>query len=74
MRRYLEGEDPDYVVIIDGKIYGNLGSKIRKRRCRSSESSDSGADIMRIRFNLSPLYGASSEQEWRIFVNALDNY
>ena len=74
MRRYLEGEDPDYVAIIDGKIYGNLESKIRKRRRRSSGFSDSGADVMRIRFNSLSLYGVGSEQEWRIFVNALDNY
>jgi len=46
MGRYLKEEDPDYVVIIDGKIYRNLGGKIRKRRCRSSGFSDSGADIM----------------------------
>ncbi len=46
MRRYFEGEDPDYVAIIDGKIYGNPGGKIRKRRRRSSGFSDSGADVM----------------------------
>jgi len=46
MRRYFEGEDPDYVAIIDGKIYGNSGDKIRKRRCRSFGFSDSGADVM----------------------------
>src|SRR6266498_4772698 len=74
MRRYLEGEDPDYVVIIDGKIYRNPGGKIRKRRCRSFGFSDSGADVMRIRFNSLSLYGVGSEQEWRIFVNTLDNY
>ncbi len=31
MRRYLKGEDPDYMIIIDGKIYGNLGGKIKKK-------------------------------------------
>ena len=74
MRRYLEGEDPDYVAIIDGKIYRNPGGKIRKRRRRSSGSSDSGVDTIRIRFNPPSLYSAGSEQEWRIFVNTLDNY
>ena len=74
MRRYLEGEDPDYVVIIDGKIYGNPGGKIRKRRRRSSGSSDSNTDTIQIRFNPLSFYGAGSEQEWRTFVNALDNY
>ncbi len=63
MRRYLEGEDPDYVVIIDGKIYGNLGGKTKKRRCRSSGSSDSGTDIIRIKSNPLSLYNADSEQE-----------
>ena len=74
MGRYLKEEDPDYVVIIDGKIYRNLGGKIRKRRCRNSGSSDSGANIIRIRFNPPPLYNINSEQEWRTFVNTLDNY
>ncbi len=50
MRRYFEGENPDYITIINGKIYGNpggnLGGKIRKRGRRSSGSSDSGADVM----------------------------
>ncbi len=50
MRRYLKGKDPDFVAIINDKIYGNpggnLGGKIRKRRRRNSGSSDSGADIM----------------------------
>ena len=64
MRRYLKGDDPDYIIIINGKIYRNLGGKIRKRRCRSSGSSDSSADIIRIRFNPPSLYGAGSEQEW----------
>ncbi len=74
IRRYLEGEDPDYVIIIDGKIYGNPGGKIRKRRRRSSGSSDSGVNIIRIRFNFLLLYNTGSEQKWRIFVNTLDNY
>ena len=74
MRRYLEGEEPDDVVIINNKIYGNSGGKIRKRRRRSSGSSDSGVDTIRIRFNPPSLYGVGSKQKWRIFVNALDNY
>ena len=61
MRRYLKGEDPDYVAIINSKIYGNLGGKIRKRRRRSSGSSDSGTDVIRIRFNPPSLYDISSE-------------
>ncbi len=74
MRRYFEREDPDYMTIINSKIYRNPGGKIRKRRRKSSGSSDSGADTIRIRFNPPPFYGAGSKQEWRIFVNALDNY
>ena len=46
MRRYLEGEDSDYVAIIDGKIYGNLEGKIRKRRRRNSGFSDSGTNVI----------------------------
>jgi len=61
MRKYLEEEDPDYMVIINNKIYGNPGGKIRKRRYRSSGFSDSGADIIRIRFNPPSLYSAGSE-------------
>ncbi len=74
MRRYFKEKDLDYVVIINSKIYGNPGGKIRKRRCRSFGFNDSGADIIRIRFNPSPLYDISSEQEWRTFVNTFDNY
>ncbi len=50
MRRYLKGEDPDFVAIINSKIYrnpgGNLGGKTRKRGRRNSGSSDSGADVI----------------------------
>ncbi len=46
IRRYLKEEDPDYVAIINNKIYGNSGGKIRKRRRRSSEFNDSGANII----------------------------
>ena len=78
MRRYLEEENPDYIAIINNKIYrnpgGNLGGKTRKRGRRNSGSSDSGADTIRIRPNPPPLYGAGSEQKWRTFVNTLDNY
>jgi len=74
IRRYLKREDLDYMAIINSKIYENLGGKIRKRRRRSFEFSDSGADIIRIRSNSPPLYSAGSEQEWRIFVNTLDIY
>ncbi len=77
MRRYLK-KNPDFIAIINGKIYGNprgnLGGKIRKRGRRNSGSSNSGANTMRIRFNPPPLYSADSEQEWRIFVNIFDNY
>ncbi len=62
------------MVIINSKIYRNSESKIRKRRRRSSGSSDSGVDTIRIRFNPPSLYGVGSKQKWRIFVNALDNY
>ena len=74
MRRYLKGEDSDYITIINSKTYRNLGGKIRKRRYRSFGFSDSGADIIRIKPNPPPLYSAGSEQEWRTFVNTLDNY
>src|SRR6266536_1466172 len=63
IRRYLEGEDPDYVIIINNKIYGNPGGKIRKRRCKNSGFSDSGTNIIYIRFNPSPLYDIGSEEE-----------
>jgi len=61
MRRYLKGEDLDYMAIINDKIYGNLGDKIKKRRYRNFGFSDSGANIIRIRFNPPPLYNAGSE-------------
>ncbi len=61
MRRYLEEKDTDYIIIINSKIFKNSEGKNRKRRCRNSGFSDSGADIMRIRFNLSSFYNASSE-------------
>ncbi len=65
MRRYLKGEDPNYITIINNKIYGNPGgnldSKIRKRRRRSSRSSDSSANIIRIRSNPLSLYDTNSE-------------
>ena len=60
IRRYLK-KNPDYVAIINSKIYENPGGKIRKRRCRSSESNDSGADVIRIKPNPLSLYGAGSE-------------
>ena len=66
------------MAIIDDKIYGNpggnLGGKIRKRGRRNSGFSDSDTNTIRIRLNSPPLYGADSKQEWRIFVNTLDNY
>ncbi len=64
MRRYLEGEDPDYMTIIDSKTYGNPENKTRKRRRKNSGSSDSNTDIIRIRFNPPPLYNTGSKQEW----------
>src|SRR6266536_924911 len=78
MRRYLKEENPDFVTIINNKIYGNPGdnldNKIRKRRRRNSGSSDSGADVIRIKPNPPPLYSASNKQEERTFVNTLNNY
>ncbi len=74
IRRYLKEEDPDYIIIINNKTYGNPGGKIRKKRRRSSGSSDSNTNTIRIRPNPPPLYNTDSEQEWRIFVNTLDNY
>ncbi len=65
MRRYLKGEDSDYITIINSKIYGNpgdnLGSKIRKRGRRNSGFNHSGADVIRIRFNPLFFYNAGSE-------------
>ncbi len=46
MRRYLKGENPDYITIINSKIYKNPGGKIRKRKRRSSGFSDSNTDII----------------------------
>ncbi len=74
MRKYLKEEDPDYMAIINGKTYGNLESKTKKRKRRSSGSSDLGTDIIRIRSNPLSLYNTDSKQEWRTFVNTLDNY
>ncbi len=78
MRRYLKGENPDFVAIINNKIYGNpegnLDSKIKKKRRKNSGSNDSDINIIRIRFNPLSLYNTNNEQEWRIFVNTLDNY
>ena len=31
MRRYLKGKNPDYTIIINNKIYGNPGDKIKKK-------------------------------------------
>ena len=74
MRRYLEGEDPDYITIINNKTYRNPGGKIRKKRRRSSGFNYSGINTIRIRPNPPPLYNIDSEQKQRIFVNTLDNY
>ncbi len=61
MRRYLKEKNPDYMIIINSKIYGNPGGKIRRKKRRSSGSSDSGANIIRIRFNSLSLYSVGSE-------------
>ncbi len=65
MRRYLEEKNPDFMIIINNKIYGNprgnLGGKIRKRGRRNSGFNDSSTDIIRIRFNSPSLYNISSE-------------
>ncbi len=74
MRKYLKRENPDYITIINNKTYKNPGSKTRKKRRRNSESSDSNTNTIRIRPNPPPLYNIDSEQEWRTFVNTLDNY
>ncbi len=46
MGRYFKGEDPDYMIIINNKIYKNPEGKIRKRRRKSSGSSDLGTDTI----------------------------
>jgi hypothetical protein len=37
-------------------------------------NNEDNANLLRIRPNLPPLYGTSSEQKWRIFVNILKTY
>ncbi len=74
MRKDLKKKNFNYMIIINSKIYRNLGGKIRKRSRRSSGFSDSDVDIIQIKFNPLFLYSADSEQEQRIFVNILDNY
>jgi len=80
LRRYLKGDDPSLSITIQGKQYGNpenLRKRKRKQRVTSNgEESDSedNANLLRIRPNPPPLYGASSEQEWRTFVIALNAY
>jgi hypothetical protein len=80
LRRYLSGDDPGLSITIQGRQYGNpenLNKRKRKRRVPSNgEESDSedNANLLRIRPNPPPLYRASSEQEWRTFVNALEAY
>jgi hypothetical protein len=80
LRRYLKGDDPNLLITIEGRQYGNpenLNKRKRKQRPSSNdEESDSedNANLLRIRPNPPPLYGASSEQEWRTFVNALEAY
>jgi hypothetical protein len=80
LRRYLSGDDPSLSITIQGRSYGNpenLRKRKRKQKVTSNgEESDSedNANLLRIRPNPPPLYGASSEQEWRTFVIALNAY
>ncbi len=46
MRRYFEEKDPDYITIINNKIYRNSGGKIKKRRYKGSGFSDLDTDII----------------------------
>jgi hypothetical protein len=80
LRRYLKGDDPNLLITIQGKQYGNpesLNKRKRKQKATSNDDasdSEDNANLLRIRPNPPPLYGASSEQEWRTFVNALEAY
>jgi hypothetical protein len=78
LRNYVVGDDPSLSFTIDGKQFGNpetLGkSQKRARKGTDEDDSEDNANLMRIRPNPPPQYSASSEQEWRTFVNALDNY
>ena len=46
MRKYFEKKDPDYIAIINDKTYRNPEDKTRKKRRKSSGSSDSGTDTI----------------------------
>jgi hypothetical protein len=78
LRNYVLKNDPSLSFTIDRKQFGNpetLGKSQKKARKGSDEdNSENNANLMRIRPNPPPQYSASSEQEWRTFVNALDNY
>ncbi len=49
------------MTIINNKIYGNPGGKTKKRKHKNSGSSDSSADIIRIRSNPPSLYSAGNK-------------
>ncbi len=61
MRRYLEGENSDYITIINNKTYRNPGGKIRGKKRRNSGSSNSNKNIIQIRPSPPPLYSTGSE-------------
>ncbi len=61
MRKYLKEKNPDYIIIINSKTYKNLKGKIRGKKYKNSESSDSGANTIRIRPNPPPLYNINSK-------------
>ena len=76
LRSYLK---TGVAVTVEGVHYGNPEGLQRKRKRNSAGETDASdseenANLLRIRPNPPPLYGATSEQEWRTFVNALNAY
>ena len=66
------------IITVRGVIYGNPETHRRRKRTKISETdvsdSENNADTLRIRLNPPFLYGATSEQKWRIFINAFNAY
>lgn len=75
LRSYLE---TGVAVTVGGVHYGNPEVRRKRKRNDAAETdasdSEDNANLLRIRPNPPPLYGATCEQEWRTFVNALNAY
>jgi hypothetical protein len=69
LRKYFKKNDSNLSITIQSKQYKNpenLNKKKRKRRPSSNDkksNSEDNANLLRIRFNPSPLYGAFNEQK-----------